>query len=369
MGRAMMQRLADRSDVEIALLCEANTERGAAVLTDLGLDRTGLVSDFTEVIHDESIDAVWLVSPNSFHGPQAVEALEAGKHVFCEKPAATTYDDYRREIELDLKHPELVTLVDYILHFDPMEQRLKKLIAEGAFGQVTQLQVNYRHPVNIAGDKAWKLSRAIMGDALGMGIVHSLYVMIGAMASQAEPVSVFATSTAAAVRPFEPDALWNIMVRFDNGATGLCLGNIDHGFEYGALHDVSGTEGAFLFDPGQQRPAKIRYCSTTLTGGEWVFPLDPACPSEAAWPRDMTTPDSGNVFDHQTAEAVAHFVECAKTGRKSPLGFAPTARVADVGWAARISAVRGVPVALPLDTGTAREFFTRDAKTSEWNRR
>jgi antitoxin component of RelBE/YafQ-DinJ toxin-antitoxin module len=44
--------------------------------------------------------------------------------------------------------------------------------------------VNYRHPINIAEDKVWKLSREIMGDAIGMGIIHALSVMLNIMAAQ-----------------------------------------------------------------------------------------------------------------------------------------------------------------------------------------
>ena len=54
----------------------------------------------------------------------------------------------------------------------------------GEFGTITQIQVNYRHPINIAGDKVWKLAGARMGDAIGMGIVHSLSAMMNIMAAQ-----------------------------------------------------------------------------------------------------------------------------------------------------------------------------------------
>jgi myo-inositol 2-dehydrogenase/D-chiro-inositol 1-dehydrogenase len=157
MGTAQLQRLQARGDVEIKALYEPNRERGLETLAKLGLPADRLVPDYGAIVDDPAIQAVWLVSPNSHHGPQSIRALEAGKHVFCEKPTATTYADYRRQIELAAAHPELITYVDYILHFDPMESRLRKMVADGTFGELTQVQVNYRHPVNIAGDKTWKL--------------------------------------------------------------------------------------------------------------------------------------------------------------------------------------------------------------------
>ena len=52
----------------------------------------------------------------------------------------------------------------------------------------------------------------------------------------------------AQVRDFEPPPIWNILVRFDNGATGFCFGNIDSGNGYDAYHNLFGTKGAFIFD-------------------------------------------------------------------------------------------------------------------------
>jgi len=362
MGACQLRRLMERDDVEIAALCEKNVERGRQVLHELGLDAGLLVGDYEAVVSDSAIDAVWLVSPNSFHGPQAIAALERGKHVFCEKPAATSFAEWRREIELEQTHPGLRTFVDYILYFDAMATRLRGMIEAGEFGRITQIQVNYRHPINIAGDKTWKLSKAIMGDAIGMGIVHSLFMMHYLMAPQARPVGVFATSMPALVRGFEADPVWNILVRFDNGATGFCFGNIDNANGYDAYHNLFGTEGGFVFDSQLERTHKVRYWSERGTGRKWVYPLDPArCRAEdceaLAWSAETTTPDSGNVIEHQTGACVAHFIECIKTGRTSPLSFVNSAPIAEIGWAAQMSAATGKEVALPLDLAAAQAFF------------
>jgi predicted dehydrogenase len=301
------------------------------------------------------------VSPNSFHGPQAVAALEAGKNVFCEKPAATKFADYVRQIELE-KRTGLKTFVDYILNFDTMERDLRKMIADGAFGDITQVQVNYRHPVNIAGDKVWKLSKEIMGDAIGMGINHAISVMVLMMESQGKPCGVFATSQEARVRGFEADPIWNIMVKFTNGATGFCFGNIDSANGYDAYHNIFGTKGAFVFDSQLDRPQKIRLWSEKLTNGKWIYPLDAArCEREGAanlaWPENTTTPDSGNVVEHQTGECVGHFIECVKNNVASPLSFANSQIIAEIGWAAQMSAKLGKEIPLPLNIAEAKKFF------------
>jgi predicted dehydrogenase len=358
MGACQLRRLTERDDVEILALFEKNEERGREVLAELGLRADLLVDSYDAIVSNPEIDAVWLVSPNSFHGPQAIAAMEAGKHVFCEKPAATDLTDFRREIELEKANPELITFVDYILYFDTMATQLRGLIEAGEFGQVTQIQVNYRHPINIAGDKVWKLRKDIMGDAIGMGIIHSLFMMMYLMESQTKPVGVYATSMPSAVRGFEVDPVWNILIKFDNGATGFCFGNIDNANGYDAYHNLFGTEGGFVFDSHLERTHKVRYWSDKNTEGKWVYPLDAdRCEREGcaalAWPEGTTTPDSGDVIEHQTGAAVAHFIEHIKQGKPSPLSFAHSALIGEIGWAAQISAATGQEVALPLGAEAA----------------
>jgi predicted dehydrogenase len=362
MGSVQMQKICEREDVEIAALFEKNVERGKEVLNNLGLSKDLLVDDYDKIVNNPDIDAVWLASPNSFHGLQSIAAMEASKHVFCEKPAATKFGDFCRQIELEKANPHLKTLVDYILYFDIMEQRLRKMAADGEFGKITQIQVNYRHTVNIAGDKIWKLNKDIMGDAIGMGINHAISAMIYAMQSQARPIAVYATKHNSNVRGFEAEPIYNIMIKFDDGATGFCFGNIDSGNGYDAYHNIFGTDGGFIFESQIERPYKVRYWSKKTTDGKWVWPLNPEkCKKQGQenliWPEDTTTPDSGDVVKHQTGRVVGHFIECIKRNNKSPLSFVNSQTIAEIGWAVQMSAAMNKEIRLPLDWGAAKNFF------------
>ena len=357
MGSVQMQRICERDDAQIVALFEKNTERGKETLKKLGLSESLLVDDYAKIVNDPDIDAVWVVSPNSFHGPQSIAAMRAGKHVFCEKPCATSFSDFCTQIELEKANPKLKTFVDYILYFDSMEQRIREMVKNGEFGTVTQIQVNYRHPVNIAGDKVWKLDKSVMGDAIGMGINHAISVMVYAMQSQARPVGVYATSHNPNVRGFEADPLYNILVKFDNGATGFCFGNIDSGNGYDAYHNIFGNEGGLVFESQIDRPYKVRYWSNKTTDGQWIRPLDRQQAETLAWPEDTTTPDSGDVVEHQTGECVGHFIECIKNDTTSPLSFVNSQIISEIGWAAQMSAKLKKEIKLPLDWDKAAEFF------------
>ncbi len=350
MGSTLMQRIAERSDAHITALHQRSEENAKNALSRLGLSPQLYSRDFDAMLANPAVDAVFLCSPNSSHGPQSIAALEAGKHVFCEKPCATLHADFLQQLKLAKAKPELITYVNYLMNFDTMEQRISNMTKNGDFGTITQIQVNYRHPINIDGDKAWKLSGEIMGDAIGMGIIHALSVMLNIMAANnTRPVSVFTTSNNSSVRGFEVPAIYNIQISFDNGAAGFCFGNVDQANGYDAYHNIHGTDGGLIFDSYLDRPDKVRLWSNITTDGKWIHPLDATrCPRQNLWPEDTTTPDSGDVVKHQTGACVDHFMTCVKTGEQSFLSFENSASTAEIGWAALQSAQSGQPVTLPL---------------------
>lgn len=362
MGSVHLKRLSERNNVEIIALYETNKEKAKNVLKELKLPQVILTDSYNDILNNKNIDAVWLVSPNSFHGKQAINAMEAGKHVFCEKPAATDIGEFIREIDLESANISLKTFVDYILYFDPMEQKLIKMVESREFGTVTQIQANYRHPVNITGDKTWKLKKSLVGDAIGMGIIHAISSIVFLMHSQSRPVSVYAKSMPSQVRGFEPEPVWTIVINFENGATGTCLGNIDYGNGYDAYHNIFGTKGGFIFDSQQDKKAKVRYWSENTTGKKWIYPMDRnRCREhgfeDLAWPKDMSMPDSGDVIEHQTGAAVDHFLNCIESGTTSPLSFVNSRLIGEIGWAAQISALTEGEVPLPLDLERAKSIL------------
>ena len=365
MGATLLKRLTEQEEVSIVGVHQRRRDRVVEVLTELGLSEDLYFRDYESMLSSPALDAVFICSTNEAHGLQAIAALKAGKHVFCEKPCATRYDDFLQQIELERANPGQVTFVDYLMNFDALENRIRRMTSEGVFGTITQIQVNYRHPINIADDKVWKLSGERMGDAIGMGIIHSLSVMLNIMAEQrATPVRVYATSSTVHRRDFDIPAIWNLHIEFSNGAAGLCFGNVDQANGYDAYHNIHGTEGGLIFDSQLDRPQKVRFWSEKSTEGRWVYPLDASrCEAEGLeahqWPVDTSTPDSGDVMKHQTGECVAHFLECIRKGEQSFLSFVNSAAVADLGWAAQISAAERTPVDLPLDELRAREFFER----------
>lgn len=365
MGALQMQKISERSDSEITALFEPGRERGIEVLKEIGLPENILVDDYQKIIENEEIDIVWLVSPNGYHGPQSIKAMEAGKHVFCEKPGATRFDEFQKQIDLEKNNPNLKTSVNYLMYFDPMENTIKKMVNAGDFGKITQIQINYRYPIGISGNMAWKLSKDIMGDSIGMGSIHALSAIVNIMSPQAKPVGVYATNLESQVKGFEAEPIYNILIKFDNGASGFCFGNIESSEGLDIYHNISGTKGGFVFDPmGIRKTDKVRYSSQKITNGKWIWPLNPdKCREDGfdnlIWDENTMISDGGDTALFRVEESINHFISCIKNDKKSFLSFESSSIVAEIGWAAQISAATGEEVKLPLDYDKAKQFFNK----------
>ncbi len=102
MGSNHLRRLAARKDVQVAYVCDVDQNRlaAAAKLVETGSGATPkAVKDLRQVLDDKTIDAVWIATPDHWHAPGAILALDAGKHVYVEKPCCHNIREGRLMIE------------------------------------------------------------------------------------------------------------------------------------------------------------------------------------------------------------------------------------------------------------------------------
>src|SRR6202158_6146154 len=118
LGRRHADNLARRVPrAELFAACSPVPDELAWARNDLGV--ANLYGDYHELLADARVDAVFLVTPTSLHAEQIVLALQAGKHVFCEKPLSLDLADCRRVEDLAAKHPRLTVMIGYGRRFDP----------------------------------------------------------------------------------------------------------------------------------------------------------------------------------------------------------------------------------------------------------
>src|SRR3954451_13421312 len=89
MGTGHLRLLSARKDAEVAYVCDVDARRladGAAVVASGSGKTPKAVTDLRHILDDRGVDAVWIATPDHWHAPAAILALNAGKHVYVEKP-------------------------------------------------------------------------------------------------------------------------------------------------------------------------------------------------------------------------------------------------------------------------------------------
>ena len=137
----LMESIKTVPDAEIVSVCDAYTGRlTRAVERTEG--RAEIAPDYTAILEDSSVDTVFVVSPDHWHVRHVIESLDAGKHVYCEKPLTYTVEEglaIARAVERSGK----VMQVGSQGVSSVAQRRAHKMIAEGRLGQVTMVRANY----------------------------------------------------------------------------------------------------------------------------------------------------------------------------------------------------------------------------------
>jgi len=119
---------------QVVALCARNRERAMAMAARLGVP--DVYTDYRELIARPDIDAVTVAAPDALHGPVSIAALEAGKHVFCEKPLAMTAAEARSMADAAerAERSGRVAMVGFTFRYSRALQALRQLLREGALG-------------------------------------------------------------------------------------------------------------------------------------------------------------------------------------------------------------------------------------------
>jgi predicted dehydrogenase len=95
---------------------------------------------YEELLADPEIDAIYNPLPNHLHVPWSIKALQAGKHVLCEKPIALTVAEAQTLVDAAHAHPRLKVMEAFMYRHHPQWQRARQLVAEGAIGELRTIQ-------------------------------------------------------------------------------------------------------------------------------------------------------------------------------------------------------------------------------------
>jgi len=140
MGRVHLEALRRVENVDVVEVAGTGLDKARAA--GAGYNVLNMTGDWHDVIHDPSIDAVHVATPNASHFPIAKAALEAGKHVLCEKPLAMSRAEAQELTDLAAAK-KLRNALCHNLRFYPMVQQMRAMREAGDFGDILVVQGTY----------------------------------------------------------------------------------------------------------------------------------------------------------------------------------------------------------------------------------
>ena len=342
------------------VLCGRDQAKVAAAADRLGWASTE--TDWRSAVTRDDVDLVDVCTPGNTHAEIAIGALEAGKHVLCEKPLANSV----AEAEAMAAAAERAAaggvraMVGFTYRRVPAMQLARQLIAEGKIGEVRQVRAQYLQDWLADADAplSWRLDKTVAGSgALGDIGAHIADLVQFLTAQQITGVTAM-TETFVTERPIETErvgiagvggdelgpvtvddtAMW--LARLSGGALGTFEATRYAWGRKNALRvEISGTEGAISFD--LERLNELEYFDASedpRTGGfRRILVTEGSHPYIAAW----WPPGHGLGYEHGFTHQVVDLVGALAAGEQPEPSFADGLAVQRVLAAVQASAAAG----------------------------
>jgi predicted dehydrogenase len=228
------------SMAEVVSVVDTNLEAAKNLASLLG--GISYYESLTNAIKKEDFDAVFITTPTFTHHPLTVEAAEAGKHIFCEKPMALTLKEADEMISVTRRN-NVKLQIGFMRRFDPEFRKAKSLIDEGVIGKPVLVKSVGRGP---GLPPRWALD-----PRTGLGMVaevnsHDFDTLRWFMNDEFKMIYADA---AALLRPDVAEEFPDfhdivaVIARFQKGGFGIIDGGCPVNYAYDARVEVLGTEG------------------------------------------------------------------------------------------------------------------------------
>ena len=243
-NRALLGGVRAAEGVEVVAVASRSAERAEAYATEHGIGRAH--GSYDALLADPDVDAVYVPLPNSLHVPWSIRALEAGKHVLCEKPLTRHPEDAEAAFDA-AERAGRVLAEAFMWRHHPQALRLRELLADGAVGQLRLIRAAFSFDI-FGADRPddVRLQASLDGGGLmdvGCYCVSAMRLVAG------EPEAVSGRRI---------DGGDGVDVRFTGtlAFAGGVLGSFDCGLDMVArsqLELVGDTGSLFLSDPWHSR--------------------------------------------------------------------------------------------------------------------
>ena len=149
-GTRVQVPLFREAGLQVAAIAGFNREKTAELASALGIRA---YDDWQKLVSSPDVDLVSIVTPPSEHRKMSLAALEAGKHVLCEKPTALDAGEAEEMLAAAARHPRQLTLIDHELRFLPAWRETRERIGE--IGAIRYAEVRYSSPARGDRSREW----------------------------------------------------------------------------------------------------------------------------------------------------------------------------------------------------------------------
>jgi predicted dehydrogenase len=173
MGWSHATAIASLDGARVAAVCDLDEQHLAAVKREFSTEQAE--TDFRLLVENPALDFIVVASPDHFHCEHTVAALEAGKHVLCEKPMAPSVEECRRMVDT-ARTAGRKLMIGHLVRFTPIFQILKRMRDEGEFGEVYYVGTEYQHDYSKVGG-AWRFDPRVGRHVYLGGGCHAVDLM------------------------------------------------------------------------------------------------------------------------------------------------------------------------------------------------
>ncbi|WP_420144257.1 Gfo/Idh/MocA family protein [Sphingobium sp.] len=253
--------------------------------TEYGIPRTHRYSyaDFDRIRDNPDIDAVYIVLPNSMHAEYSIRAAQAGKHVMCEKPMATSVKECEAMIAACRKAGKKL-MIGYRSRFEPYNRLAIELARGGHVGPTRMITAEHGFPIK---PDQWRLDRPLSGGGSMMDIgIYSLNATRYLTGEEPVEVSAIESTDRSDPRFKTVEDRISFLLRFPSGIVANCISSYSSGHN---RYRIAGTQGWIEMEP-----------ATSYTGQTMMIRRD-----NATTPRTVPVPTK-----NQFAGQLDHLAEC-----------------------------------------------------------
>ena len=284
-------------DVErprLAVLAEASQDLAERRAGELGFARA--TGDWRSLVADPAVDVVSVTAPNEFHAEMAVAALEAGKHVWCEKPMAIALSDAERMCAA-ARASGRVAILGYNYVQNPIVGLMRRILDEGRSGSVNHVRIEMDEDFMADPETtfSWRSEarsgHGVVGD-FGVHPLSLIAVLLGRVrrvcGQMAKP---YADRPVAGGnrRAVETADIATALIELDTGASGvLALNRAAWGRKGRIAVQIFGSKGAMAFD--QERLNELQLYTADLPKETQGFRTILSAPHHPPYDRFVPTP-------------------------------------------------------------------------------